>query len=290
MNILIMGLPKSGTSGLAMMIFTAFPGCVRNLERIQYVKDEELAQGNVICKELIDHPNKIGLHGKHYVKYDRLVKIVRDPRDRLVSGILYGGFNTIVDKLDVRDHFLERLRAKEADPMSVNCTELVSILKIKAKTNHPFEIPTLGSEAYMLSTIENLEANFGMPQHTIKYEEFVDKDFVGLQDFLDVVFVKKDVDFSRTSRSKTHGEWKNWLTPYDIEQFKPIFDPIIQKYKYDDWTVNENPYINPEKSSEWAEAKINERYEMHLRGEAAKKAKEEQERLAKEQAAQNPSL
>ena len=138
MNILIMGLPKSGTSGLAMMIFTAFPGCVRNLERIQYVKDEELAQGNVICKELIDHPNKIGLHGKHYVKYDRLVKIVRDPRDRLVSGILYGGFNTIVDKLDVRDHFLERLRAKEADPMSVNCTELVSILKIKAKTNHPF--------------------------------------------------------------------------------------------------------------------------------------------------------
>ena len=125
----------------------------------------------------------------------------------------------------------QRLRAKEADPMSVNCTELVSILKIKAKTNHPFEIPTLGSEAYMLSTIENLEANFGMPQHTIKYEEFVDKDFVGLQDFLDVVFVKKDVDFSRTSRSKTHGEWKNWLTPYDIEQFKPIFDPIIQKYK-----------------------------------------------------------
>ena len=289
MNILIMGLPKSGTSGLAMMIFAAFPGCVRNLERIQFIKDEELAQGKVVCKELIDHPNKIAIHGKHYVKYDKLVKIVRDPRDRLVSGILYGGFNTIVNKLDVRDHFLERLKAKEANPMSVTCMELVSILKINAKTNYPFEIPNLGSEAYFLNVIENLEANFNMPQYTIKYEEFVEKKLAGLQDFLEVEFVKTDVDFSRTSRTKTHGEWKNWLTPEDIEQFKPIFDPIIKKYNYEDWTINETPYINPEKSSKWAEAKINERYEMYLRGEAAKKLKEEQERLAKEQAQNNPS-
>ena len=63
----------------------------------------------------------------------------------------------------------------------------------------------------------------------------------------------------------------------------------IKKYNYEDWTINETPYINPEKSSKWAEAKINERYEMYLRGEAAKKLKEEQERLAKEQAQNNPS-
>ena len=271
MNILVIGMPKSGTSIIGLTIATAFPGVARNFERIQFIKEEEFEKG-VICKELLDRPNKTTFNENFYRKFHKIVRIVRDPRDRLVSSILYGGFNTIVNKLDVRDHFLARLRAKENDPMSVTCMELVEILKIKYKTLNPFEIPTLGTESYFLSSMDDLRDRYGeIAQITIKYEDFIDQNFSDLELFLDTKFIKTNLEFTRTARSKKYGEWKNWFTPTDIEHFRPIADPIIDRYNYSDWTVNENPIIDPEKSSKWAEFKINERYEMYLQVEEKKR-------------------
>ena len=263
-NILILGLPKSGTSGLLMLLSSIFPKHSVNLERIQFIEDSDFVKG-IICKDLIDSPEKTNTYKEVYKKFTKIVFIVRDPRDRVVSSILYGGFNTIVNKLDIKEEFLKRLRDKETKPMNVSCLELVSILRsgLKCKTNNDLQVPTLGAENYLLESLENI-SNINVPNIIIKYEDFVDNKLEILEDFLEVKFQKTGMEFSRTARSKRYGEWKNWFTDKDIEYFKSIANPILEKFKYEDWSTNPNPFIDPEKSSVWAEKKINERYEMYL--------------------------
>ena len=69
-----------------------------------------------MAKVLIDPPGRADFNS--FSKFDYKVLIVRDPRDNLVSRLLYRPYNRedFVSNPEAVALFVEMLRAKEADP------------------------------------------------------------------------------------------------------------------------------------------------------------------------------
>jgi hypothetical protein len=56
--------------------------------------------------------------------------------------------------------------------------------------------------------------------YTIRYEDFVDGRVAGLSQYLGMpvsIASRVDDEHRRVVRTKTHGEWRAWLTPEDLE-------------------------------------------------------------------------
>ncbi len=47
------------------------------------------------------------------------------------------------------------------------------------------------------------------------------------------------------------GDWRHWFTEEDVDLFKPAYLPYMEVIGYDcdDWTLSNNPVIEPEYSS-----------------------------------------
>jgi len=113
MRVCVAGMGKSGTTALVYAIRAAMPAdTVLLFEPRTFVP---VTAPNVAAKVL--------LHTKHpmpypfYRQFERLVLIVRDPRDVLVSRLLYrayGATSMLADPARL-ERYLALLRAKEAD-------------------------------------------------------------------------------------------------------------------------------------------------------------------------------
>lgn len=59
--------------------------------------------------------------------------------------------------------------------------------------------------------------------------------------------------FTRTARSMTYGNWKNWFTQDDVIFFRPLLENSLQKlgYMVDDWSINSPQTIDPQTSSQY---------------------------------------
>ena len=56
---------------------------------------------------------------------------------------------------------------------------------------------------------------------------------------------------AKVGRKKAAGDWRLWFTEQDVELFKPAYKNYMELIGYDwnDWTLSEDPVIEPEYSS-----------------------------------------
>lgn len=133
--------------------------------------------------------------------------MVRDPRDRLISYLLYRHYDYRYDSDEFVREQLDLLRMKERDP------DALAMIDLEARLLLPR--PTLESEFFwndhqksnFLSTLIEEERAF-----IFKYEDFVNQEYSGLENFLGIKisrYAKVPKQFQRVIRSKTHNFWNH---------------------------------------------------------------------------------
>jgi hypothetical protein len=191
-----------------------------------------------------------------YDAFTHHVLITRDPRDTLVSQLLYlplgpQGVRAGPKKLE---RLLDALRAKEADPAGRPFKDLYETA---------VELTDTGSSWDKLldrfRVAEQLAAKYDC--FVLRYEDFTDNRLDALSAYLglDVQPLKpKRVEElnAHVIRSATYGDWQHWFTPNDVEFFRPLLTPYMDAFGYDDdWTLAPSPLIPRETASGYVESR-----------------------------------
>jgi len=233
MRVLIVGEGKSGTTALLRSISAAI-GEPTELFEPELMTHENLGAGALVVKKLL-------LNWRHSEvalldDFDKLVFIHRDPRDRLISHLLYAAYNQGPSlNTQQRQRWLEIIEQKSLDPQGI---ALVDVL------HHWWDLSQVdllsqyvrASDRTRRFMRRNISGFF-----RLKYEDYVEQKFAPLNDYLglDVATGVVDASEQRVVRRGAHGDWRLWLTPADVSVLRPIthFALESQGYDPDDWEL-----------------------------------------------------
>jgi hypothetical protein len=250
MKIVIAGAARSGTTALYYALKQSLPrNYAHKFEPRSYAP--KTAEGGVLAKIIINSVERI----EDFDCFDKRIYLIRDPRDAMVSGVLYRIYNAR-EPVDpgALDHFQRGIEQKQRDPGSISLVELQARLA-----------PLLGIDAPAQSNRQTGRKDFGArhPDYFVyKYEDLIAGRFGELERYLgiDITFNGNvDAKHQRVARAKKAGGWRDWFTPGDVEYYRPALQDFIRKYGYDpDWTLNPNPRIAAEHSTLYVERLLEE--------------------------------
>lgn len=254
MKVLIAGLAKTGTTALLYLIANSI-GEETNvlMEPNECPADLESAGGHIVAKILIRPALKAG----SFSRFDKKITLVRDPRDRIISELLYSQYHAeyIFDDDQVR-LVVDILKQKEADPPSVSLRDIratmmgaASGLKKQVNIDREHVRRSVHWISWLDDYIRTIPDGF-----LYKYEDFVSEKYRALEEHLGILMkgtatVPKNVE--RVARTKTFGGWRHWFTEEDVHDYQPILAPWLKRYGYDseNWTLASEPVIPAEHCS-----------------------------------------
>lgn len=274
MRVVIYGLAKSGTTALFYRIKNSLPRdavCLfeprafdpraaraRTLARLLRVGREP----DVLAKVLPFRPSEPA-DAASFDGFDKQILLVRDPRDRVVSRTLYVAYHSTFYHRDAElAAFLGLLRRKEADPRAVSLLEL---LKTFARLNgDEFSFDDWAADYARHSVRAPLEFHGCRPGLFVcKYEEMVEGRLGALEAYLGLKLVGESAvpaEHRRVARTKASGNWRDWLTPEDVERLRPLMEPYLARYYGDaGWDLRARPDIPAEFGSGYVLRIVNER-------------------------------
>jgi len=238
-RILIVGLPKSGTTILTYRISAALKNA-----KIFFEPGKQKGLSDVtIHQDISNHPSKISVTKSLFIPiegydietvakfYDKKIWIYRDPRDWIISRYLYKWKH--LDNMQI-SKFCDRLKNKELNPSIVPFYDLMTPNFIKT---------SLFNYSKLVEVLNNLEKDW----FVIKYEDFIDNNYDEINSYLGreldpaIEVAKK---YNRVVRSKSYGNWKTWFNIHDVRFFRTKINHILKalNYKPIDWAID-----NPEK-------------------------------------------
>jgi hypothetical protein len=245
LKIVIAGAAKSGTTALYYALKQSLPqDYAYKFEPVRYVPKR--AGAGVLAKVIIRKVKR----PEDFDNFDKRIYLIRDPRDIVISDLLYRVFN-LDDPVDREklDHFLSGVEQKHRDPSSISLLELQSRLFLL--------FGTIGDDRHssFLSTGAFWSRN---PNYFVyKYEDLIAERFDQLEQYLGFKIIfsgEVDARHRRVERTKEAGGWRDWFTSADVEYYRPLFQDFLVKYDYErDWTLNPNPRIAAEHSTLYVE-------------------------------------
>ena len=263
MSILILGAGKTGTTGL----YHSIKGALDPDEGFYLLFEPTRPDPfRALARYAPDRPilTKVMIHRAASCQVDEVpfthrILVVRDPRDVMVSRLLFRPLiRRTVRNAEAANlqRFLRALRDKEADPASWSLRalhELADELGLGSSSFGPF-VTTLD---------DTIHADQQGAHFTSRYEDFVDGKLGDLSAYLgrDVVNREAGEDswLSHIIRSKGWGDWRHWFTADDLEFFRPRFERYMDHFGYTDWSLATDPVIDPAKSSDFISRKLEER-------------------------------
>lgn len=274
MRVVIYGLARSGTTALFYKIRNSLPPdavCLFEPRAFdpRAVKSRPLArllrggrEPDVLAKVLPFRPSGAA-DAASFDGFDKQILLVRDPRDRVVSRTLYVAYHSAFYHRDAAlAAFLGLLKEKEADPRAVPLTEL---LQTFARLNDDaFSFDDWAADYTRHSVRAPLDFHDCHPGLFVcKYEEMVAGRLGALEAYLGLKLRGKTAvpaEHRRVARTKTSGNWRDWLTPEDVERLRPLMRPYLERYYADaDWTLSARPDIPAEFGSGYVLRIVNER-------------------------------
>lgn len=247
-SVLVLSLPKSGSSMLFQSLREAMPTVPANMEQLDSVSIAGIRNG-LVCKQVFQSAALVRTQREKIACFDKLIMLVRDPRDRLVSAMLYAAYNMVRSPTQRLISLLPSLVAKkERLPSSVSCTEIVRCLQENGASGSQ-----MGSDLAIPGIIAEAESS-QRPLLTVRYEDLIRGD--GWRQVSEHVGVEIGPPQESTPllrlvhRSARSGDWRHWFTPEDVEMFRPLFSDLIASYDYDpDWTLASPQLLDPEHGS-----------------------------------------
>jgi hypothetical protein len=256
-RVVIAGLGKSGTTAALYAVRSAMPADTQVLfEPRAFIA---VHAANAVAKVLLNP--RFSIEPAFYRQFDKMVLLVRDPRDVLISKLLYRTFGSraLHDDPAKLELYLDLLRAKEADPRSV---PLIRINALYEKLSGPTQHSDEGRERLLSGATAFHDA---FPEAFVfRYEAMVDGRFEPLAQYLSlsVEAMKPEVpvQFNRVVRSRRAGNWRDWFCPEDVAHYRPLLSAYMERYGYDDdWALASEPVVRPEECSGYVLRLIHER-------------------------------
>jgi hypothetical protein len=248
---LIVGIARSGTSALYFKLKQALPETTWCLyEPVRFDPSDPGGSPNVLAKILIGSPDALDF--TRFRDFDKKILIVRDPRDNLVSRLLY----IPCGRLEIRGNdaklaaYIDALRGKEADPRSISLRALLDFTYRLSGLPQP--------DPYNLA-LDFHRKNDGFVVY--KYEDLIARRYEALETYLDVRLsageAQVPAQYRHVVRTKAAGNWWHWFTADDVQYFRPRLAPFMAAYGYgDDWALAETPHISPAYASEFVERSV----------------------------------
>lgn len=259
MKILILGLGKSGTTAVLHKVAAGLPEC-------------NAFSGGKPGKYIGNYVNAVYKHtyserkGKDFEqyrehlrneRYDRKIWMARDPRDAVVSKMLYRWHRGYLGHGEQYQAHLQLVRRKEQDP---GCMPFIEICRYAGHGEWPMtreQVQDIEKARYreMCEFVKGL----GDDWFLFNYEDMVTNKFDALNRYLGFdVSAESEVPraYSKVVRKKSFGDWRHWFTEEDIELLKPAYLRYLELtgYDSDDWALDPEPIIEPRFSSEYMQS------------------------------------
>ena len=261
MNILVIGKAKTGTTVISKNIADSLDGNVEyhvEPKTAKFFVNHRVQSRHCVVKLIFEHwtdrPRLRAaiVHDELPLKFDRVVLIVRDPRDELISRLLYLAFplaqspSTSSERLERWAEVLER---KEKDPSSISVLDLfdcvTSLFGIQARKQVDDLLRQTRSYGDFVAAVRR---DFLI----IRYEDFIDRELGELESFLGFgLTADRDVgpDLDRTNRSQSYDNWRRAFVDSDVAALKERFDPVLLRFGYHEWRLDS---VDRLPSGEWS--------------------------------------
>jgi hypothetical protein len=247
---LVVGMHKTGTTIVSSVIQHSIPEGRFFIEPRTVAFFEKLGKHDApgVVKIIYEHwmarPSLLTgiVRGETRFRPDKVVAIVRDPRDGLISGLMYRVYECVLQGAtrDQVDKWVEVVREKEAAPDRYSIVGLVRIFNGIFGIDEP---PESGFDTFAHYS-GWLERNRDC-LHVLRYEDFVGVETAALQTYLGVpLSLSREVDPSlqRVARTRQSGSWRTMMLPDDVAYFRDRYGGVLERWTYGDWTTR------PEKS------------------------------------------
>lgn len=254
MRCLIVGSAKTGTTALQYAVAAALGGAPALFVEERIASLERLPPHAVI-KVLFEHEDTPDIAALG-ARVDRRILIVRDPRDALISRLLYSiaGNPALLGDAAYLHEFDALLQRKQRAPDSVALQQF----------------PPLREPALLLDTAlrvnEALAAFAGRSAgvwFVLRYEDLVHGRLEALSAWLGVTVkagVAVDPIYARVARTCASGDWRHWFTPADVAQLRVRVAPVLTALGYaDDWETASPARIEAAHSWEYFRQLVHER-------------------------------
>lgn len=268
-KIAIFGQYKTGTTALFTKLRNSLPADTRTLfEPLDYTPEAEDAGRWVLAKTILKfpgHPEPVNYDS--FLPFDRKLYLIRDPRDWLVSATLFLTQEKVSIYTDDRASgwVMDYLHRKEQAPRTLPLKVLLEYI-----LSAP---PAIDLEHFARRTRSlhewciQFENRLRRELFSIRYEDFIDGRLAALEDYLEIPLpghTEVDEAYDHVPRTRSYGNWKNWLLEEDARLFKPFFDPYIRHYGYSqDWRPNDQPVIESQYGSHYV-ARVMQRKKARL--------------------------
>jgi hypothetical protein len=223
-TILVLGPGKSGTTALHYCLKeSAEVHCGLALAALFEAKSSEEvsafldAHDGGIVKILVERYVKFADHA-FLPRFGRRVLISRDPRDNVVSRLIW----IVATRLEraspeVREAILSLLARKQADPDAVSLLALFAAVQPLVTATKPYAA-VARRMAYSAAAVL---AQSGGAFFALRYEDFVDGRLEALEGYLGFP-VQRAFELAhheRVRRTASYGAWRNWFLPEDYAFF-----------------------------------------------------------------------
>lgn len=270
MKTVIYGLARSGTTALFYKIRESLPAdtiCLFEPARfdpriIRKNRDMSGREPFVLAKILPFRPFNPSA-AESFAHFEKQILIVRDPRDRLISRLLYGVYScNFFDDNHKLGRFLQLLKHKESDPHSVSMKKLLTTFsELDGERSSFADWASHYQDHSIRKPIEFHLQHEGL--FLFRYEDMIDERLDSLGRYLGVSLnaaTSVPRELSRVPRTKNYGGWRDWFTPDDIEDLCPILQPFMDRYyPTSDWELSLSPTIPAEHGSSYIRRIANER-------------------------------
>lgn len=235
-RILITGVGKSGSTALFYSILKNLPeNAVRLFEPENSKKTlPDDTAPPALVKSFIPY-------SENFSFFEKKILLVRDPRDNLISLLLYKPYNIIgkffpgekEKAVSLVNDFIGQVEKKEKGQPGISVRSLAEKLDISAENR-----------------MEKVSDYFDRHPDcfVLKYEDYIDGKLGPLGDYLNLdIAAGAEIPekFDRVARTRNYGNWRSWFTPDDVAFYRPLMHSYMEKFGYgDDWALD--PDSNPD--------------------------------------------
>ncbi len=265
-NILVVGPAKTGTTIISKTIQHSLTNAGYHLEpkNVLFFENKELASSASpqVVKIIFEHWNNKPrmrnaiIHNEAQLKFNKVIAIQRDPRDELISRLLYIALPYTISK-GYDEKFIKAWtqlwKIKESNPAAMSIKSLIAAYNRLTQSN--FMAYLKGAQEYhgFLNAHQRRI-------YTFSYEDFIQGNNQGLEDHLGFKLTQERSvdDLGRTVRSCASNNWKKYFSPEDIEYFKGELGVILADMGYTDWSLTPVKSLNPEHCSQYISRLVQE--------------------------------
>ncbi len=259
MQVLVVGRAKTGTTVISKTIHRSIPGAQYALEpkRVLFFEQQDRVGKPFVVKIIFEHwgamPNlRDGVvHRETQMKFDKVVTIVRDPRDELISRLYFIARGSAQNGAprEAMDAWIAALREKERNPRGVTFASLVERAKALLGVN-------AGAGALQQAANYYLWAErLGEKAHLLRYEDFMAGRIGALESYLGIALSSDHSvgEHDYTRRSEGTDNWKSFFTEEDVASLRPTLSPQLEKMGYRDWQLTPVEALDPAHGSEYVQ-------------------------------------